>query len=193
MARLVMKFGGTSVADVDRIRNVARHVEREIKAGHSIAVVVSAMSGKTNELVSWCKDASIHYDEPILARSSPPGRRVTAGLLAIALQERGLAARSWLGWQIPILTSGAHGAARIVDVDGTSQFSPASQTATRSPSSRDFKASPKTSASRRSGAAGRIRRLSRLPSRSRPTVAISTPTSTAFIRPIRASSKKRPK
>jgi aspartate kinase len=119
MARLVMKFGGTSVADLDRIRNAARHVVREAKAGHSLAVVVSAMSGKTNELVSWCKDASKHYNQAEYDTVVASGEQVTAGLLAIALQECGLAARSWLGWQIPILTSDAHGAARIVDIDGS--------------------------------------------------------------------------
>jgi len=118
MARLVMKFGGTSVADLDRIRNVARHVEREAKAGHSLAVVVSAMAGKTNELVAWCKDASKHYDQGEYDAVVASGEQVTAGLLAIALQEKGLAARSWLGWQIPILTTDAHGAARILDIDG---------------------------------------------------------------------------
>ncbi len=119
MARLVMKFGGTSVADMDHIRNVARHVEREAAAGHSLAVVVSAMSGKTNELVAWCRDASQHYDQAEYDAVVASGEQITAGLLAIALQEKGLAARSWLGWQIPILTTDAHGSARIVDVNGT--------------------------------------------------------------------------
>lgn len=119
MARLVMKFGGTSVADMDHIRNVARHVHREAAAGHSVAVVVSAMSGKTNELVGWCKDASKHFDRREYDVVVAAGEQMTAGLLAIALQERGLRARSWLGWQIPILTSDAHGAARIVEIDGS--------------------------------------------------------------------------
>ncbi|MGO9134574.1 MAG: aspartate kinase [Methylovirgula sp.] len=119
MARLVMKFGGTSVADIDRIRNVACHVAREAAAGHSVAVVVSAMSGKTNELVSWCKDVSKHYDQAEYDTVVASGEQVTAGLLAIALQEKGLAARSWLGWQVPILTSDAHGSARIADIDGS--------------------------------------------------------------------------
>ncbi len=119
MARLVMKFGGTSVADLERIENVARHVAREAKAGHSLAVVVSAMAGKTNELVSWCKEASPHYDQREYDTVVASGEQVTAGLLAIALQQKGLAARSWLGWQIPILTTDAHGAARIVGIDGS--------------------------------------------------------------------------
>ncbi len=119
MARLVMKFGGTSVADLDRIRNVARHVAREAAAGHSVAVVVSAMAGKTNELVAWCRDASKHFDQAEYDAVVASGEQVTAGLLAIALQEKGLAARSWLGWQIPILTSDGHGSARIADIDGS--------------------------------------------------------------------------
>ena len=118
MARLVMKFGGTSVADMERIRNVARHVAREVKAGHEVAVVVSAMSGKTNELVAWCTDASRLYDPREYDAVVASGEQVTAGLLAIALQEAGIPARSWLGWQIPILTSDAHGSARILDIDG---------------------------------------------------------------------------
>ena len=90
MARLVMKFGGTSVADMDRIRNVARHVAREVKAGHEVAVVVSAMSGKTNELVAWCTDASRLYDPREYDAVVASGEQVTAGLLAIALQEAGI-------------------------------------------------------------------------------------------------------
>lgn len=119
MSRLVMKFGGTSVANIERIRNVARHVARERKAGHDIAVVVSAMAGKTNELVSWCQDASKLYDRREYDVVVASGEQVTAGLLAIALQDLGMAARSWQGWQIPILTSGTHGSARIDAIDGT--------------------------------------------------------------------------
>ena len=118
MARLVMKFGGTSVADLDRIRNVARHVKREVEAGHEVAVVVSAMSGKTNELVAWVKDASPLYDAREYDAVVASGEQVTAGLLAIALQEAGLPARSWQGWQVPIKTSDAHGVARIEEIDG---------------------------------------------------------------------------
>ena len=119
MARLVMKFGGTSVANIDRIRNVARHVKREVEAGHQVAVVVSAMSGKTNELVAWCRDASSLYDAREYDAVVASGEQVTSGLLAIALQEAGLAARSWQGWQLPIATDDAHGSARILDIDGT--------------------------------------------------------------------------
>ncbi len=126
MARIVMKFGGTSVADLDRIHNVARHVKREVDAGHEVAVVVSAMAGKTNELVAWVQNM------PKVAGSNAPvfdareydaivasGEQVTSGLLAIALQSMGIDARSWQGWQIPIRTDNAHGAARILDIDGS--------------------------------------------------------------------------
>src|SRR6187399_2571253 len=118
MARLVMKFGGTSVADVERIKNVARHVKREIDEGHQVAVVVSAMAGTTNQLVAWTRaTASLHdareYDAVVAS-----GEQVTSGLLAIALQDIGINARSWQGWQIPIRTDGSHGAARIQDIDG---------------------------------------------------------------------------
>jgi aspartate kinase len=119
MARLVMKFGGTSVADIDHIHNVARHVEREVKAGHEVAVVVSAMAGKTNELVSWCRDASPLHDAREYDAVVASGEQVTAGLLAISLQALGVPARSWQGWQIPIHTSDAHGAARILEIHGT--------------------------------------------------------------------------
>ncbi|MFG1348073.1 aspartate kinase [Xanthobacter autotrophicus] len=117
MARLVMKFGGTSVANIERIRNVARHVKREVEAGYQVAVVVSAMSGKTNELVGWCKDASALYDPREYDAVVASGEQVTSGLLAIVLQEMGLSARSWQGWQLPISTDDAHGSARILDID----------------------------------------------------------------------------
>jgi aspartate kinase len=118
MARLVMKFGGTSVANVERIRNVARHVKREIDAGHEVAVVVSAMSGKTNELVAWCKEAAPNYDPAEYDAVVASGELVTAGLLAIVLKDMGLNARSWQGWQIPLTTDETHGAARIAGIDG---------------------------------------------------------------------------
>jgi aspartate kinase len=118
MARLVMKFGGTSVADIDRIRNVARHVKREVDAGHEVAVVVSAMSGKTNELVGWCRDAAPLHDAREYDAVVASGENVTAGLLALTLEGIGVNARSWQGWQLPILTSNAHGSARILDING---------------------------------------------------------------------------
>ncbi|WP_332119695.1 aspartate kinase [Azorhizobium caulinodans] len=119
MARLVMKFGGTSVANIERIRNVARHVKREVDAGYEVAVVVSAMSGKTNELVAWCKESSALYDPREYDAVVASGEQVTSGLLAITLQSMGLKARSWQGWQIPISTDEAHGSARIQEIDGT--------------------------------------------------------------------------
>ncbi|MGL4323999.1 MAG: aspartate kinase [Beijerinckiaceae bacterium] len=119
MARLVMKFGGTSVANIERIKNVARHVQREVKAGHHVAVVVSAMSGKTNELVAFCKDAAPIHDQREYDAVVASGEQVTSGLLAIVLQSMGIPARSWQGWQIPLTTNDAHGSARIEDVDGS--------------------------------------------------------------------------
>jgi aspartate kinase len=126
MARIVMKFGGTSVADLSRIHNVARHVKREVDAGHEVAVVVSAMSGKTNELVGWVQGmpkatgaSSPFFDAREYDAIVASGEQVTSGLLAIALQSMGVNARSWQGWQIPIKTDGAHGAARIMDIDGS--------------------------------------------------------------------------
>ncbi len=118
MPRLVMKFGGTSVADLDRIRNVARHVKREVDAGYDVAVVVSAMSGVTNQLVAWCKDASALYNVREYDAVVATGEQVTSGLLAIVLEGMGINARSWQGWQLPILTDGAHASARILDVNG---------------------------------------------------------------------------
>jgi aspartate kinase len=113
-----MKFGGTSVADIDRIRNVAHHVKREVDAGHEVAVVVSAMSGATNQLVAWCRAASALHDAREYDAVVASGEQVTAGLLAITLEGLGVNARSWQGWQLPILTSNAHGAARILDING---------------------------------------------------------------------------
>jgi aspartate kinase len=113
-----MKFGGTSVADIDRIRNVARHVKREVDAGHEVAVVVSAMSGTTNRLVEWCREAAVLHDAREYDAIVASGEQVTAGLLAIVLEDAGVNARSWQGWQLPILTDNAHASARILDVNG---------------------------------------------------------------------------
>jgi aspartate kinase len=118
MARLVMKFGGTSVGDIPRIRNVAAHVKREVDAGHDVAVVVSAMAGRTDELVGWCREASPQHDAREYDAVVASGEQVTAGLLAMALQFLGLNARSWQGWQLPISTTDAHGSARILDING---------------------------------------------------------------------------
>ena len=115
-----MKFGGTSVANIERIRNVAKHVTREVDAGNKVAVVVSAMSGATNQLVAWVKEASSNriYDPVEYDAVVATGEQVTAGLLALTLQDMGYKARSWTGWQIPVKTSAAHGAARILDIPG---------------------------------------------------------------------------
>src|SRR5476649_2099841 len=125
MAKIAMKFGGTSVADLDRIRHVATLVKRERDRGNQVAVVVSAMAGETNKLVAWCNDIARapgsnapaipdqrEYDVIVAA-----GEQVTAGLLAVALGAIGVPARSWLGWQIPMRTSAVHGSARIEGVE----------------------------------------------------------------------------
>jgi aspartate kinase len=117
MARLVMKFGGTSVADIDRIKNAALRVKREVDAGHEVAVVVSAMSGVTNQLVGWVNQLSPLHDAREYDTVVASGEQVTSGLTAIALQELGVNARSWLGWQIPLTTDGVHGKARIQRID----------------------------------------------------------------------------
>src|ERR1700748_2139051 len=124
MGTIAMKSGGTSVADIDRIRHVATLVKREVDRGNQVAVVVSAMGGETNKLVAWTNDAAktggakLHaipdqreYDVVVAS-----GEQVTCGLLAITLNAMGVKARSWLGWQVPIETSSVHGAARIEGV-----------------------------------------------------------------------------
>ena len=116
MARIVQKFGGTSVADIERIRNVAARVAREVEAGNEVAVVVSAMAGVTNQLVDWTRQACTLHDAREYDAVVASGEQVTAGLLALALQDRGVEARSWLGWQIPIRTDAMHGKARIRDI-----------------------------------------------------------------------------
>ena len=117
MARIVMKFGGTSVADIERIKNVANRVKREVESGNEVAVVVSAMSGATNQLVAWCSQMAPLHDAREYDTVVATGEQVTIGLLAIALQELGLAARSWCGWQLPIHTDGVHGKARIMSIE----------------------------------------------------------------------------
>jgi len=118
MARLVMKFGGTSVADIDRIKEVARRVKAEADAGHQIAVVVSAMAGTTNQLVQWTGEISAIQDAREYDIVVSTGEQITAGLLSLALQDLGTSARSWMGWQLPIRTDMAHGSARILEIDG---------------------------------------------------------------------------
>ena len=117
MALIVQKFGGTSVGDLDRIRNVASRVKAEVDAGHSVAVVVSAMAGTTNQLVAWARDIGPMHDAREYDTIVATGEQVTVGLLAIALQNLGVDARSWLGWQIPLHTDEVHGAARIERID----------------------------------------------------------------------------
>lgn len=125
MPRLVMKFGGTSVADLDRIRNAARKVKREVDAGYEVAVIVSAMAGETNKLVGYVQDAANppganspgFYDAREYDLVVSAGEQVTSGLMAITLQEMGVPARSWTGWQVPVRTTAAHGAARIEAIE----------------------------------------------------------------------------
>ena len=119
MALIVQKFGGTSVGDLDRIRNVATRVKSEVDAGNQVAVVVSAMAGTTNQLVAWARDIGPMHDAREYDTIVATGEQVTVGLLAIALQNLGIDARSWLGWQIPIRTDEIHGAARIDSIDTT--------------------------------------------------------------------------
>ena len=117
MALIVQKFGGTSVGDLDRIRNVAARVKTEVESGNQVAVVVSAMAGTTNQLVSWARDIGPMHDAREYDTIVATGEQVTVGLLAIALQNLGVDARSWLGWQIPVHTDEVHGAARIQSID----------------------------------------------------------------------------
>jgi aspartate kinase len=116
MARIVQKFGGTSVADVARIKSVAQRVKREVDAGNQVAVVVSAMAGVTNQLVAWTSETSRLHDAREYDVVVASGEQVTSGLLALALQEIGVNARSWLGWQVPIRTDDVHGKARIQEI-----------------------------------------------------------------------------
>ncbi len=117
MSRIVMKFGGTSVADLDRIRHVAQRVKAEVDAGHEVAVVVSAMSGVTNQLIGYVDSAGKLADLREYDVVVSSGEQVTSGLLAIVLQSIGVNARSWLGWQAPIKTDGSHGSARIREIE----------------------------------------------------------------------------
>jgi len=116
MARIVQKFGGTSVGDIERIKHVARRVKREVDDGNEVAVVVSAMAGVTNQLVDWTRQTSHLHDAREYDVVVSSGEQVTSGLLALALQDLGVNARSWLGWQIPIRTDGIHGKARITEI-----------------------------------------------------------------------------
>ncbi|HWA04018.1 MAG TPA: aspartate kinase [Rhizomicrobium sp.] len=117
MAKIVMKFGGTSVANIDRIRHVASLVKREVEAGNQVAVTVSAMAGETNKLVAWTREMSPMHDAREYDVVVASGEQVTAGLTAIALQAIGVSARSWMGWQVPVRTSAVHTSARIESID----------------------------------------------------------------------------
>ncbi|WP_225026533.1 aspartate kinase [Xinfangfangia pollutisoli] len=116
MPLLVMKFGGTSVADLARIENAAKKVQKEVERGYDVIVIVSAMSGKTNELVGWVETTSKLYDAREYDAVVASGENVTAGLMALRLQEMGVPARSWQGWQVPINTTSAHGSARFLSI-----------------------------------------------------------------------------
>ena len=116
MPLLVMKFGGTSVADLERIKNAAQKVRREVERGYDVIVIVSAMSGKTNELVGWVEATSPMFDAREYDAVVASGENVTAGLMALTLQEMDVPARSWQGWQVPINTTAQHSAARFVDI-----------------------------------------------------------------------------
>src|ERR1700743_150072 len=132
MAKIAMKFGGTSVADIERIRHVASLVKREVERGNQVAVVVSAMAGETNKLVAWTNEAAKPPVEGVGGKVALPipdqreydvvvaaGEQITSGLLAITLNAMGVKARSWMGWQVPIETSAVHGSARIEGVPAT--------------------------------------------------------------------------
>ncbi|GAA6202374.1 aspartate kinase [Aquicoccus sp. SU-CL01552] len=116
MPVLVMKFGGTSVANLDRIRRAAKRVGVEVAKGYDVIVIVSAMSGKTNELVGWVEETSPLFDAREYDAVVSSGENVTAGLMALTLQEMDVPARSWQGWQVPLKTTSAHSAARIVEI-----------------------------------------------------------------------------
>lgn len=116
MPVLVMKFGGTSVASLDKIKSAAGRVASEVSAGHSVIVIVSAMAGKTNELVGWVNETSPLYDAREYDAIVSSGENVTAGLMALTLQEMDIPARSWQGWQVPVITTSAHSAARIEEI-----------------------------------------------------------------------------
>lgn len=198
MPLLVMKFGGTSVGDVDKIRNVAQKVQREVNNGYKVIVVLSAMSGKTNELVGWVRDAAGgpdastpgFYDAREYDTIVSSGEQITSGLLSIILQEMGTQARSWQGWQVPVKTTSAHGAARIEEIPTdnlTAKFDEGMEVAVIA----GFRALAKKTVSPRSGAVVRIqlrwlsqRHLVR-------SGVIFIRMWTGFTRPTRVSRKKR--
>lgn len=117
MSRLVLKFGGTSVGSAERIANVAAHIAREARAGHEVVVLVSAMSGETNRLIALTREVSVLHDAREYDTVVAAGEQISSGLLAMALQQLGIQARSFMGWQVAIRTTGAHSAARIEDIE----------------------------------------------------------------------------
>lgn len=117
MSLLVLKFGGTSVGDVERIKNAASKVEAEVRRGHKVAVVVSAMAGVTDQLIGYCRSISPHHNPREHDAVVATGEQVTAGLMAMALQQRGINARSWQGWQVPLKTDSTHSKARITSIN----------------------------------------------------------------------------
>ena len=116
-----MKFGGTSVADLDRLRNVAQRVKKEVDLGNQVSVFVSAMAGTTDQLVGWVEEISPLHDAREYDTVVSAGEQITSGLLALALQDIGIPARSWLGWQIPFKTNQVHSAARVEEI-GTDEI-----------------------------------------------------------------------
>src|SRR5580704_11528763 len=113
MSLLVMKFGGTSVGDIERIKSAAAKVVAEVQKGHKVAVVVSAMAGVTDQLINHCRAISPHHNPREHDAVVSTGEQITSGLMAMALQQRGLNARSWQGWQVPLRTDSLHSKARI--------------------------------------------------------------------------------
>ena len=171
---------------------MARRVKREVDAGNEVAVVVSAMAGVTNQLVDWTRETSRLHDAREYDVVVASGEQVTAGLMALALQELGVDARSWLGWQIPIRTDGVHGKARIEAIE-TARASRAGSRRARSRWSPGFRGSARAAGSRRWAAAAPTPRRWRSPRRSTPTAATSSPMSTGSTPPIRASLRRREK
>ena len=119
MARVVQKFGGTSLADIEHIRNAARRVVAEVKAGNEVAVVVSAMGGMTDQLIDWVDEVSERDDSAEYDSVVSSGEQISSGLLALAIEGLGIPARSWTGWQVPVTTDATHAKAKIQQFDAT--------------------------------------------------------------------------
>jgi hypothetical protein len=188
MPVLVMKFGGTSVANIDRIRRAAKRVGVEVAKGYDVIVIVSAMSGKTNELVNWVGEISPLYDAREYDAVVSSGENVTAGLMALTLQEMDVPARSWQGWQVPLKTNSSHSSARIEEIPPDNindRFAQGMRVAVVA----GFQGiSPE---GRITTLVGRTPPPWPLPQRSMPSAATSTRMSTASIPPIRGSAPRR--